>query len=88
MTGVSFKQRTIKTPRHRTAWIEAGPESGPLMIFLHGWPELGVVWRGQMQHFAAQAVFKLLNLAKEATPYPRVNNDIHVVWNAAKTLMQ
>lgn len=54
MTGLSFKQKTIETPRHRTAWIEAGPEHGPLMIFLHGWPELGLVWRGQMHHFADQ----------------------------------
>jgi pimeloyl-ACP methyl ester carboxylesterase len=53
VTGLSFKPGTIETRRHRTAWIEAGPERGPLMIFLHGWPELGVVWRGQMQHFAA-----------------------------------
>jgi oleate hydratase len=34
------------------------------------------------------AVFKLLNLAKEPNPFPRVSNDIHVVWNAAKTLRQ
>ena len=54
VTGLSFKSRTIETSRHRTAWIEAGPEHGPLMIFLHGWPELGVVWRPQMQHFAKQ----------------------------------
>ncbi len=37
---------------------------------------------------AQMAVFKLLNLAKEVTPFPRVSNDLHVVWNAAKTLMQ
>ncbi|WP_102226992.1 alpha/beta hydrolase [Acidimangrovimonas sediminis] len=23
------------------------------MIFLHGWPEIGLVWRGQMEHFSA-----------------------------------
>lgn len=54
MTRLSFKQKTTETPRHRTGWIEAGPERGPLMIFLHGWPELGLVWRGQMEHFATQ----------------------------------
>ena len=41
------------TARHRTAWIEAGPEDGPLMIFIHGWPEIGLLWRGQIEHFAA-----------------------------------
>ena len=24
------------------------------MIFLHGWPEIGVMWRAQMQAFAAE----------------------------------
>jgi pimeloyl-ACP methyl ester carboxylesterase len=28
--------------------------SGPLMIFLHGWPELGLIWRAQMDAFAAE----------------------------------
>jgi oleate hydratase len=32
------------------------------------------------------AVFKLLNLAKEPSPFPRVSNDLHVIWNAVKTL--
>ena len=43
----------IRTARHRTAWIEAGPADGPLMLLLHGWPELGLVWRAQIEHFAA-----------------------------------
>ena len=37
---------------------------------------------------AQMAVFKLLNLAKEPNPFPRVSNDLHVVWNAVKTLAQ
>jgi pimeloyl-ACP methyl ester carboxylesterase len=40
--------------RHRTGWVEAGPPDGPLMIFVHGWPELGIVWRAQLEHFAAR----------------------------------
>ena len=46
-------QHIVTSARHRTAWIESGPADGPLMIFLHGWPELGVVWRAQLDHFAA-----------------------------------
>ncbi len=45
--------RSITTARHRTAWIEAGPADGRLMIFIHGWPELSLVWRAQIEHFAA-----------------------------------
>ena len=41
-----------ESARHRTSWIEAGPADGPLMVFVHGWPELGLVWRAQVDHFA------------------------------------
>ena len=37
---------------------------------------------------AQMAVFKLLNLDKEPTTFPRVSNDLNVVWNAFKTLTQ
>jgi oleate hydratase len=37
---------------------------------------------------AQMAVFKLLNLDKEVTPFRRVSNDIHVIWNAMKALTQ
>ncbi len=47
-----FKRGAVETPRHRTAYIENGPATGPLMIFLHGFPELGIVWKAQMAHFA------------------------------------
>ena len=53
MTPMTFAQHVVETPRHRTSWIEAGPTTGPLMIFIHGWPELGLVWRAQIEHFAA-----------------------------------
>lgn len=48
-----FATNSVTTTRHRSAWIEAGPADGPLMIFLHGWPELGIVWRAQLDHFAS-----------------------------------
>ncbi|WP_226577467.1 alpha/beta fold hydrolase [Acuticoccus sediminis] len=42
------------SPRHRTAYLDAGPQTGPLMIMCHGWPELGLLWRHQLTHFARQ----------------------------------
>jgi pimeloyl-ACP methyl ester carboxylesterase len=48
-----MRRHLVQTARHRTAYLEAGPADGPLMIFLHGWPELGLVWRAQLEHFAA-----------------------------------
>ncbi len=44
--------RTFSTPRHRTHYLECGPTDGPLMIFLHGWPGLGLMWRAQLDAFA------------------------------------
>ena len=46
--------RELVTSRHTTRYLEEGPASGPLMILLHGWPELGLMWRAQMDTFAAE----------------------------------
>ncbi len=46
--------RTFSTSRHTTRYIECGPIDGPLMIFLHGWPELSLLWRAQMDAFSAE----------------------------------
>ncbi len=45
---------TFSSPRHTTRYWEAGPTDGPLMIFLHGWPEIGLMWRAQLEAFAAE----------------------------------
>lgn len=45
--------RTFSTPRHTTHYIESGPANGPLMIFLHGFPSLSLMWRAYMDAFAA-----------------------------------
>ena len=47
-----FTVGEVRTDRHRTAYIEIGPKAGPLMVFVHGHPELGIIWRSQMEHFA------------------------------------
>jgi epoxide hydrolase 4 len=52
---------TELTPRHRTVAtngvhlhvVEAGPESGPLLILLHGFPELWYGWHRQIEPLAA-----------------------------------
>jgi pimeloyl-ACP methyl ester carboxylesterase len=48
-----MRPRILRTARHRTSYVEAGPSEGPLMVFLHGWPERGLLWRAQLDHFAA-----------------------------------
>ena len=53
MPSSMLTSRELSTPRHTTRYIECGPDDGPLMIFLHGWPELSLIWRAQMDAFAA-----------------------------------
>jgi pimeloyl-ACP methyl ester carboxylesterase len=46
--------RSFSSRRHTTHYWEAGLVDGPLMIFLHGWPEIGLVWRAHVEAFAAE----------------------------------
>jgi len=50
---VSITEHTAKTNRHTTFYLAAGPENGPLIIFIHGWPELSISWRYQLPALAA-----------------------------------
>ena len=50
----SLNARSFQSPRHETGYWEAGPVNGPLMIFLHGWPEIGLMWRAQIEAFASE----------------------------------
>jgi pimeloyl-ACP methyl ester carboxylesterase len=46
-------EHTLKTPRHTTGYLACGREDGPLVIFIHGWPELSLSWRHQLPVLAA-----------------------------------
>ncbi len=50
---MAITEHTAKTARHTTFYIAAGPEDGPLVIFIHGWPELSISWRHQLPALAA-----------------------------------
>ncbi len=47
-----FTKHVYVTTRHRTTRTESGPADGPLIVFLHGWPELGLIWHRQLDHFS------------------------------------
>jgi soluble epoxide hydrolase / lipid-phosphate phosphatase len=47
-------RRLLIGPAHTTSYLEAGPEDGPLLVFVHGWPGLASTWRHQLDHFAAR----------------------------------
>jgi pimeloyl-ACP methyl ester carboxylesterase len=50
---MALTEHTLKTDRHTTFYLAAGPEDGPLIIFVHGWPELSISWRHQLPALAA-----------------------------------
>ena len=45
-------EHAVETARHTTHYLESGPTDGPLLIFVHGWPALSIMWRKQLEHFA------------------------------------
>jgi len=46
-------EHTVKSARHMTGYLACGAETAPLLIFVHGWPELSISWRHQLPAFAA-----------------------------------
>ena len=45
-------EHVVKTDRHRTFYLSCGAETAPLIVFVHGWPELSSSWRHQLPCFA------------------------------------
>lgn len=49
----SLRETTIETQDVQLHIVQAGPEDGPLLILLHGFPEFWYGWRHQIGRFAA-----------------------------------
>jgi len=45
-------EKVVKTDRHKTFFLASGAEDAPLIVFVHGWPELSISWRHQLPTFA------------------------------------
>ncbi|MEQ1852656.1 MAG: hypothetical protein ABMA01_13830 [Chthoniobacteraceae bacterium] len=50
----AITEHTLNTARHTTGYLACGAEAAPLLVFVHGWPELSLSWRHQLPAFAAQ----------------------------------
>jgi len=50
---MEITEHTVRTTRHETFYLACGPPDGPLIIFVHGWPALSIMWRRQLEHFGA-----------------------------------
>jgi pimeloyl-ACP methyl ester carboxylesterase len=49
--GFPVTESFARSPRHGSFYLACGPEDGAPIIFLHGWPELSISWRGQLPVF-------------------------------------
>ena len=52
MTHFPVTEHVVKTARHTTFYLSCGAQDAPLIVFLHGWPELSISWRHQLPVFA------------------------------------
>lgn len=46
-------EHCLRTQRHTTFYLACGEADAPLIVFVHGWPELSISWRHQLPCFAA-----------------------------------
>ena len=53
MPKLQITEHTFKTDRHTSFYLAMGPEDGPLVILIHGWPELSLSWRHQLPFLGA-----------------------------------
>ena len=49
---MDLRERFIETNGIRLHVMEAGPQNGPMVLFLHGFPEFWFAWRKQIGYFA------------------------------------
>ncbi len=53
MNPSPITEHSAHTGAHRSFFLSSGPEDGPLLVFVHGWPELSISWRHQLPVFGA-----------------------------------
>ena len=46
-------EHVAKRNDHTSVYLARGAADAPLIIFVHGWPELSISWRHQLPVFAA-----------------------------------
>ena len=48
MVSNTVAEYVVRTCNHQSFYLAAGPADGPVIIFVHGWPELAISWRHQL----------------------------------------
>ena len=72
--SVTVLENVVKTERHTTFYLSCGAEQATPIVFVHGWPELSISWRGQLPVFGAlgfRAVAPDMRGYGRSSVYPR-----------------
>ena len=48
MDSTTVAEYVVRTGDHQSFYLAAGPADGPMIISVHGWPELAISWRHQL----------------------------------------
>lgn len=67
-------EQAFAGPRHTSNYMAFGPEDGPLVVLLHGWPQLSISWRHQLLALGAlgfRAVAPDMRGYGKSSVYPR-----------------
>jgi pimeloyl-ACP methyl ester carboxylesterase len=67
-------EHVARSARHTTFYLACGPQDGPPIVFVHGWPELSVSWRHQLEAFGAlgfRAIAPDMRGYGRSSQYPR-----------------
>jgi soluble epoxide hydrolase / lipid-phosphate phosphatase len=51
--SVTISRNEFTVNNHKTSYLTAGPDSAPLLIFVHGWPSIAETWKYQIEKFAS-----------------------------------
>ena len=50
--AVTYTTKSIVVDGLKTAWLEAGSDTGPILLFLHGFPDAAECWEYQIDYFS------------------------------------
>ncbi len=75
--STAVTSNSVTVGAHTTHYLAAGPDKGPLVIFVHGWPELSISWRHQLPVFAGlgfRAIAPDMRGYGNSTVYPNLDD--------------
>jgi len=82
-------EHVAKSGRHTSFYLACGPADGPVIVFVHGWPELSISWRHQLPCFGAmgfRAVAPDMRGYGRSSVYPR--HEDYAIAQATQDLVE